>query len=56
MIFGRTDLILSGSRAKFDAKADFQVPDAVAPRKPHQKGETRVLTSENFADFFFVEK
>ena len=39
MIFGRTDLRISLSRAKFDAEADFDVRSAVEPRKPHQIGE-----------------
>ncbi len=39
MIFGRTDLRISLSRAKFDAEADFDVRSAVAPQKPDQIDE-----------------
>ena len=34
MIFGRTDLRISLSRAKFDEQADFDVRLAVGRRKP----------------------
>ena len=37
MIFGRTDLRIGVSGAKFDAKYDFEVHLAVAPQKPDQK-------------------
>ena len=33
MIFGRTDLRISLSGAKFDAEADFDIPEGVAPPK-----------------------
>ena len=39
MIFGRTDLWISLSRAKFDEEADFDVRLAVDPRKPCQKAK-----------------
>ena len=36
MIFDRTDLRISGSRAKFDAKVDGEVRLTLAPPKLHQ--------------------
>ena len=58
MIFGRTDLRISVSRAKFDAKSDFEVRLAVAPQKPGQNIEKLIFRSKKFAEFFFagVEK
>ena len=55
-IFGRTDLRISLSRAKFDVEADFDVRSAVDRPKPRQISEKRKLWSENFADFFFGVK
>ena len=52
-IFGRTDLRISLSGAKFDADADFDVRSAVAPPKPHQIDETLIFRSENVPDLFF---
>ena len=37
--FGRTDLRISLSRAKFDVEADFDVRSAVARQKPRQISE-----------------
>ena len=56
--FGRTDLSISLSRAKFDDETDFEVRSAVAAPKPRQISEKRIFRSEIFADFFFfgVEK
>ena len=56
--FGRTDLWISLSRAKFDEEADFEVRSAVRPPKQRQIGEKQNFRSEMFADFFFsgVEK
>ena len=53
-IFGRTDLRISLSGAKFDEEADFDVRSAVGPPKPHQIDENLIFRSENFADFFFL--
>ena len=53
MIFGRIELILSVSEAKFDAEADFEVRLAVARQKPRLFGEKRNFSSKLFADFFF---
>ena len=49
MIFGRTDLRISVSKAKFDEEADFEVHSAVARQKPRQISEKRKFRSENFA-------
>ena len=38
-IFGRTDLRVGVSEAKFDARLDFEVYLLTAPQKPHQKCE-----------------
>ena len=54
-IFGRTDLSISVSRAKFDGEADFEVRSAVARQKPRQIGEKQNFRSEFFADNFFWE-
>ena len=56
MIFGRTDLRISLSGAKFDVEADFDVRFAVARQNPHQI--KRNFRSEFFAEktFFGVEK
>ena len=57
-IFGRTDLRISLSGAKYDEEADFDVRSAAGPPKPHQIDENLIFRSENFTDFFFfgVEK
>ena len=52
-IFGRTDLRISLSEAKFDAEADFDVRSAVAPQKPDQIDEKLIFRSKNFAENFF---
>ena len=52
IIFGRTDLRIVVSKAKFDAEADFDVHLAPAPRKSSQIDEKLIFRSENFADFF----
>ena len=52
-IFGRTDLRISLSGAKFDEEADFDVRSAVGPPKPHQIDEKLIFRSENFAKTFF---
>ena len=53
MIFGRTDLRISLSGAKFDEEADFDVHSAVGPPKPHQIDENLTFRSENFAGKIF---
>ena len=52
MIFGRTDLWISQSRAKFDEEADFEVCSAVNPQKTRLFGEKRNFRSEMFAEKF----
>ena len=47
-MFGRTDLRISLSGAKFDEEADFGVRLAVGPPKPHQIGNNLTFRSENF--------
>ena len=56
--FGRTDLWIGLSGAKFDEEADFEVRSAVGAQKPRQISENRNFGSEIFADFllFGVEK
>ena len=49
-IFGRTDLRISLSKAKFDPEADFDVRFAVARQNPRQIGK-----KQNFPSEFFVE-
>ena len=53
MIFGRTDLRISVSEAKFDAESDFEIHFAVASQKHRKKWVKMHFRSENFADFFF---
>ena len=53
MIFGRTDLWISQSRAKFDEEADFEVRSVLDPQKARLFDEKRNFRSENFADKFF---
>ena len=48
MIFGRTDLQIGVSRAKFDAESDFEVRLAVAPQKPGQISEKPFKSGRNF--------
>ena len=48
--FGRTDLWISLSRAKFDEEADFEVRSAVARQKPRQISKKRNFQSEIFAE------
>ena len=50
MIFGRTDLGIGGSRAKFDVEDDGKVHLVVAPPKSHQIIEKLIFRSN------FVEK
>ena len=49
-IFGRTDLRISVSRAKFDAESDFEVRLAVARQKPDQNNEKLILRSKIFVE------
>ena len=47
-IFGRTDLWISLSRAKFDEESDFEIGSAVAIPKPRQISEKWNFESEIF--------
>ena len=53
MIFGRTDLWISQSRAKFDEEADFEVRSALDPQKERLFGEKRIFRSEIVAEKLF---
>ena len=53
MIFGRTDLRIGVSEAKFEAESDFEVRFAVAPQKPGRNIKKLIFRSENFADKIF---
>ena len=50
MIFGRTDLWISQSRAKFDTEADFEVRSALDPPKAYLFAENCNFRSEIFAE------
>ena len=50
--FGRTDLRISASKAKFDARADGAVRLAVRRPKPRKIREKKI-PSDNFAIFLF---
>ena len=54
MIFGRTDLRIGGSRAKFDAEVDGKVHLAVTPPKTYEINEKTIFPSENFALKIFL--
>ena len=51
--FGRTDLRISQSRAKFDAGADGDVRFAVRRPKPRKICKTKFFRPENFAKKIF---
>ena len=53
MIFGRIELILSVSKAKFDAEADFEVHRPPNPQNPSKKRKKLFFRTENFRRFFF---
>ena len=57
-IFGRTDLRISLSGAKFDPEADFDVRFAVARQNPRQIAKKQKFSSEIFApkNFFWRRK
>ena len=50
-IFGRTDLRIGVSGAKFDAESDFEVRLAVAPQKPGQNSEKLIFRPKKIVDF-----
>ena len=53
-LFGRADLFISLSRAKFDEEVDLEVRLGVAPQKPRQISENQNFRSKIFVNFFFV--
>ena len=53
MIFGRTELIISVSKAKFDEEADFEVHRPPNPQNPNEKRKKLFFRTENFRQFFF---
>ena len=57
MIFGRTDLRIGLSGAKFDAESDFEVRLAVAPQK-HCKNNKKLIFDPKISptNFSHVEK
>ena len=58
MIFGRTDLRIGGSRAKFDVEVDGKVHLAVTPPKPDEINEKTKFLIRKFRpkNFLGVEK
>ena len=53
MIFGRTELIRSVSKAKFDEEADGEVHLSLNPLKPNQKHKRLFFWTDFFRQFFF---
>ena len=51
--FGRTDLRIGVSGAKFDAESDFEVRLAVAPQKTSQNSEKLIFRPPKKVDLFF---
>ena len=48
MIFGRTDLRIGGSRAKFDVEVDGKVHLVVTPPKPFEINEKPIFLIRKF--------
>ena len=48
MIFGRTELIISVSKAKFDEEADFEVHRRPNPQNPNEKRKKLFFQTESF--------
>ena len=53
MIFGRTDLRIGGSRAKFDVQVAVDVRLVAAPPKPHKINEKLIFRSKILVEHFF---
>ena len=53
VFFGRTDLKIGASKAKFDAEPDFEVHLAVAPPKSIENDEKLISKTGENSDFFF---
>ena len=58
MIFGRIELILSVSEAKFDAEADFEVHRPPNPQNPDKKTQKTFFSDRKISPKFLfgVEK
>ena len=62
MIFGRTELRIGASKAKFDVESDFEVRLAVALQKPDQISEKRLkfsakhFSAETFSTNLFFRR
>ena len=54
MIFGRTELRISVSRAKICEQFDFEVQKLVVPQNPDENIEKRNFETEKFAENFFL--
>ena len=53
MIFGRTELIISASKAKFDEEADGEVHWQPNPQNPDEKRKNYFFGPIFFAESFF---
>ena len=51
IIFGRTDLRISGSGAKLDAEYNFEVRLPLAPQKPNQNSKKLISDPQEKVDF-----
>ena len=51
MIFGRTDIRIGVSRAKFDEEIDFEIDFTPAPQKINKNREKLMFQSNKFANF-----
>ena len=56
MIFGRTDLRIGLSGAKFREQSDFEVRLAIAPQKPDQNGEKLIFLIRKIRRKFFCRR
>ena len=55
MIFGRTDLIIGQSKAKFCEESAGDVRFCVAPQKPGKNVEKRMFETNKFGEQFFFD-
>ena len=53
MIFDRTELVISVSKAKFDEEADFEVRLSLNPQKPSKNIKKLFFRTEKIRHFFF---
>ena len=53
MIFGRTDLRIGGSEAKFDVEADGGIRLVADPPKPHKSSE-KLIFDPNILPILFL--